>query len=110
MGLEIAFDSRELRTTCESPVRAKRNLGERASLALQRHLADMEAVESVSELLEMGLGIENCEQEQGMLRFYLSEGLYLYCEVNHHRVPMSGITVDWAQVTRLKVIRIGSNQ
>ena len=110
MGLEIAFRSKELRTTCESPTRARRELGGKASLALQRHLADMDAVETVAELIAMGLGTENCAQKHGMLRFHLSEGLYLYCEVNHHNVPMNGETVDWAQVTRLKVARIGSDQ
>lgn len=110
MGLEIAFDSRELRTTCESPARAKRLLGECASLALQRHLADMEAVESVAELLEIGAGIENFQQEQKMLRFHLIGEVYLYCEVNHHSVPMTAIAIDWSQVTRLKITRIGSNE
>ncbi|MFD1893307.1 hypothetical protein H0I39_04705 [Ottowia beijingensis] len=59
MPLEIAFQTRELRATCESPARAKRELGELGSKALRRVLADMNAVETVAELFDMGLEIDN---------------------------------------------------
>lgn len=108
MPLEIAFQTKDLRATCESPTRAKRELGEAGSKALQRALADMAAVETVSELFEMGLEIENCAQKQGMLRFQLSKELSLYCNANQQSVAMNGETVDWAQVTRLKIVHIGS--
>ncbi|MGB4925587.1 MAG: hypothetical protein WBP25_03720 [Giesbergeria sp.] len=110
MPLEIAFQTRELRATCESPTRAKREVGELESKALRRVLADMNAVEAVAELFEMGLEIENCKQGLGMLRFQLSEVLSLYCSVNQQSVPMNGETIDWIQVTRLKVVRIGSSK
>lgn len=71
----------------------------------------MNAVETVAELFEIGLGIENCTQEQGiMLRFQLSEELSLYCNANHQSVPMNGETIDWTKVTRLKLIRIGDGK
>jgi len=70
----------------------------------------MDAVDTVAELFELGLDTENRARERGMLRFHLSEGLYLYCEVNHHKVPMSGEMVEWGQVMRLKVARIGREQ
>lgn len=107
MPLEIAFQTKELRATCESPTRAKRELGERGSNALRRVLADMNAAETVDELFDMGLEIESCTQELGMLRFQLSEGLSLYCHANQQSAPMNGEAIDWAQVTRLKVARIG---
>lgn len=110
MPLEIAFQTRELRATCESPTRAKRELGELGSQALRRALADMKAVETVHELFAMGLEVENCAQEHGMLRFQLSEGLCLYCNASQQSVPMNGKTIDWAQVTRLKVVRLGSGK
>ncbi len=110
MPLEIAFQTRELRATCESPTKAKRALGEPGSKALRRVLADMNAVETVAELFDMGLEIENCTQEHGMLRFQLSEGLSLFCNVNQKSAPMNGETIDWAQVTRLKVARIGDGK
>lgn len=87
-----------------------RELGEPGSKALRRTLADMNAVETVAELFDMGLGIENCTQERGMLRFRLSEGLSLYCNAHQQSVPINGETIDWAQVTRLKVVRIGSGK
>jgi len=109
MGLEVAFQSRELRSTCESPARAKRELGESAAAALRRYLADLEAVETVAELLEMGLDFEDCGLKVGLIRFGLGEGRHLYCEVNHQHVPMNGETVDWAKVSRLKVVHIGGD-
>lgn len=110
MSLDIAFLTRELRATCESPTRAKRELGESGSKTLFRALADMNAVDTVAELFEMGLGIESCTQEHGMLQFQLGQGLSLYCHANHQRTPMNGETVDWAQVTRLKVVQIGGDK
>lgn len=110
MPLEIAFQTKDLRATCESPTRAMRELGEQGSGALRQTLADMNAVETVAELLEIGLGIEDCMQEHGMLRFQLSDKLSLYCKPNQHSVPMIGRVIDWSQVTRLKVVRIGSDK
>jgi hypothetical protein len=69
----------------------------------------MEAVETAAELLEMRLEFEDCGSKVGLIRFGLSEGLHLYCEVNHRHVPMNGETVDWANVTRLKVVHIGAD-
>ncbi|MDI1260830.1 hypothetical protein [Aquabacterium sp.] len=76
---------------------------------MRRYLADLEAVETVAELVEMGLEFESCGLKVGLIRFGLSERQYLYCEVNHQNVPMSGEAVDWAKVSRLKVIHIGGN-
>ncbi|MBS0428810.1 MAG: hypothetical protein JSR41_16145 [Proteobacteria bacterium] len=109
MGLEVAFQSKELRSTCESPARAKREHGDSAAAALRRHLADLEAVETLGELAEVGLSFEICGSKVGLIRFDLSDGLYLYCEANHHHVPMNGAVVDWSKVTRLKVIQIGGD-
>lgn len=110
MPLEIAFQTRELRATCESQTRAKRELGELGSKALQRVLADMQAAETVAELFDMGLVIEYCTQEHGVLRFHLDGGLSLFCNVNQQSAPMNGETIDWAQVSRLKVARIGGGK
>ncbi len=109
MGLEVAFRSIALRSTCESPARAKRELGESAAAALRRYLADLEAVETVAELVEMGLEFEDYGMKVGLIRFGLSEERYLYCEVNHQHVPMSGEAVDWTKVSRLKIIHIGGD-
>lgn len=110
MPLEISFETRDLRTTCESSTRAKRALGELGSEALQRVLADMNAVETVAELLEMDFGVDISIQEQGMLRFQLHEDISLYCDANLISMPSPGEALDWAQVTRLKVVHIGSSK
>jgi hypothetical protein len=109
MPIEIAFQTKELRAICESPTRAKRELGESGSLALRRTLADIYAADTVAELFDMGLGIQNCTLEHGMLRLHLNETLSLYCNENQQSVPMKGETIDWGRVARLKVVRIGSD-
>ena len=109
MGLEVAFRSVELRSTCESPARAKRELGDDAAAVLRGYLADLEAVETVAELLAMTLGFEVCEGVFGRIRVLLSEEQYLYCEVNHQHVPTSEGQVNWALVSRLKIIHIGGS-
>lgn len=70
----------------------------------------MKAVETVDELFTMGLEIENCAQERGMLRFQLSEGLCMYCKTSQQNVPVNSKTIDWTQVIRLKVVHIGSGK
>ena len=110
MPIEIAFQSRALRAICESPARAKRELGEAASKALRRVLADMNAAETVAELFEMQLGIDACSQGPAMLRLRLSEELCLYCNPNQQRVSKLRAEIDWAQVTRLKVVSIGDGK
>lgn len=107
MGLEIAFQSKQLRAICESPAKAKRELGDSAASNLRRHLADLEAVETVAELSEIGLEFERYGDKLGSIRFGLGGGRHLYCDVNHHHMPMNGEAVDWTKVTRLKVIQIG---
>lgn len=109
MGLEVAFRTVDLRSACESPARARRELGDAAASALRRHLADLEAVESVAELPEIGLGYEECGSKVGLIRFELSQGQYLYCEVNHQHVPTRAEAVDWAKVSRLKVVHLGGS-
>lgn len=109
MGLGVAFRTIELRSTCESPSRARRELGAAAAAALRRHLADLEAVETVAELIDVGLEFENCDLKLGRIRFELSDERYLYCEVNHQSVPMNGESVNWNKVCRLKIIHIGGD-
>lgn len=107
MGIEIAFQSKELRAICESPAKAKRELGDVASRVLRIRLADMGAADTVAELFDMGLEVEDCTQDPGLLVFRLDEEVILVCQVNHRNIPMNGSVVDWSLVTRLQVIRIG---
>ncbi len=109
MGLEVAFQSKEFRSTCESPARARRELGDSAASTLRRCIADLEAADTVAELMEIGLEFERCESKKGLIRFGLGEGQHLYCEVNHQHTPMSGEAVDWTKVSRLKVVHIGGD-
>ena len=70
MGLEVAFQSKEFRSTCESPARARRELGDSAASTLRRCIADLEAAASLhwitdEELRQARLERDNaktCEQ------------------------------------------------
>lgn len=105
MPLELAFLTKDLRATCESPARARRELGEGAAAALRRVLAEMEASDSVEELLGLGVDV-SCEEAPGVIRIELVDGVSVYCsvgsvsQVENHRI-------DFSSVTRLKFVRIG---
>jgi len=102
--LEIAFADKSLRLICESGRRAAKKFGEEAAEALKVCLADMEAVDHVSEL---PLKVPDLNQS---LRFSipLTNGLNIVFECNHPVVPRKkgGATVDWKKVSRVKVVSI----
>ena len=107
MGLELAFDTLELRSICESPTKAKRKLGDLASRDLRHRLADMRAAESASTLIEMGWASESGTRGSPSLRISLTGTMYVICQPNHGRLPLLKGRVDWTHVTRLRVTSIG---
>jgi hypothetical protein len=50
-SLELAFDSKSLRTTCESERQAKLELGDVVAEVLKHRLADLLAAKSVKDLV-----------------------------------------------------------
>ncbi len=107
--LEIAFESRMLRTVCESEAKAIAQLGEALAADLRDRLADIRAAQSLIDLQALGLGIPQSPNEAGIELFILdlSEDAQLVFCANHIRNPITETgRIDWAKVSRIKILEI----
>jgi len=104
--LDIAFRTRALRDACEQQAEAERRLGSRVAEALWRRLADLRAATTIDEVVA-GQPRVLTEEGSQLMAFTLTEEHQLLVAPGHNRLPVldSG-EVDWARVTRVKVIRI----
>jgi hypothetical protein len=102
--LELAFETRSIRSTCESPRRAERLLGKKAAVSLRNRLADMRAASNPTELLAGS----PLEVEPGFMRLLLTDGKALRFCSNHRRARVGADdSVDWSRVTRVRIVEIG---
>jgi hypothetical protein len=102
--LELAFDSRALRTVCESEAEARRELGTAMADILKRRLADLRAATSVRDLVA---GNPRVGPDGQIMLLDLADGYRLVIKANHINNPLTGTAgLDWEQVTRVKIIRI----
>jgi hypothetical protein len=102
--LEIAFDSKALRETCEIEASAEAQIGKAAARALKHRLADLFAVASPQELLA---GRPRVLQDQDVMSVELSDGYRLIFEPNHLNNPMTAeMRTEWTRVNRIKLLRI----
>ena len=104
--LDIAFRTRALRDACEKQAEGERQLGSRVAQALWRRLADLRAATTVDEVVA---GHPEALTEDGsqLMVFTLTDEYQLIVAPGHNNMPVldSG-EMDWARVTRVKVIRI----
>lgn len=107
--LELAFDSKSLRTICESEAHARRELGPTVAEILKHRLADLRAATSVRDLLVGWPRTLDSESHQHMV-VDLCDGYYVVFCANHPNNPMteSG-QLDWSKVNRIKILRIESD-
>ena len=108
--LELAFSTKSVRELCENQARARQRLGERVAEKLKRRLADMRAVYSVIELVA-GRPHELEGAHSGEFAVDLSgDSRILFC-ANHNVVPrLESGRVNWAKVSRIKIIKIEYDQ
>jgi toxin HigB-1 len=104
--LELSFFTKSLRKICESEAAAKEALGVRVAEKLKRRLADMRAAASVEELVA-GRPHEVEGGWQPRFAVELGDGSRIVFSANHNTIPLltSG-GVDWARVTRIKILGI----
>jgi hypothetical protein len=106
MSIQLAFQTMRLRQICESPVSAKRSLGEIAARALRTRLADLQAGMSLADMVNLGFATF----ERGSdVRITISiEGGYaVVATINNHPEPrLENGQLDWRRVTRLKILSI----
>jgi len=108
-ALELAFESKMLRTICESESRACLELGAAVAESLKHRLADLRAARTATDLLAgrprtvRGTGRECMVVD-------LRDGNRLVFAASHPTNPMTQTNnVDWTKVMRIKILRIESD-
>src|SRR6185437_16214047 len=98
-GLEISFESKQLREICENEAEGNRQLGETVAKALRSRLADMEVALSPKELLAG----RPAERTDGMMCVDLEEGSCMVFVPNHPVTPLTiAGNVDWSRVHSIR--------
>jgi hypothetical protein len=100
--LELAFETAALRDICESEENAKRKLGVKVAAGLKRRLSDFQAIRAFDEL-----PVAPPKKNSNNYVIPLPEKWRLVVTAGHGENPtlLSG-NIDWARVTRLKILRI----
>jgi hypothetical protein len=108
--LELAFSTQELRALCETETAAERRLGAIGSAALRNRLADLRAASNVAELLELAGSRRRNGPAKDQLTIDLADGVVLVFGPNQVKTPRTTSRgVDWSQVSRVKILRVGRN-
>jgi hypothetical protein len=104
--LELAFDSRALRTICESEAQAKDKYGTAVAEILKHRLADLCAATSIKDLL-VGQP-RSMEGTDGLwMVLDLCKGYRMAFCANHPKNPLTETgQIDWAKVSRVKIMQI----
>lgn len=104
--MEKGFAKPELRDICENFRAATKTLGAESARKLRSRLADIDAAESVSELVA-GKPHPLKGTRAGQLSISLAGGMRLVIEPANDPIPKKNDgSVDWAQVTKVRVIEI----
>ena len=109
-ALDLAFDSKSLRTICENEDEAIREYGQTVTETLKHRLADLMAAMSVNDLL---VGhprvLEGGKDDQNMLIELGNDYQIILC-ANHPDNPVTeNKKIDWSKVSRVKILRIERN-
>jgi hypothetical protein len=105
MPMKLAFQDEKLRTVCESPVSAKRKYGEVAGREIHTRLADLRAAESPLKFVEWGFATFD-KTSYGQIVIPIYGGYRMLAIANHRLLPGNHGALDWAQVTRVKILSI----
>ena len=105
--LELAFETKSLRTICESEAQARLELGAEVAEILKHRLADMRAATCTNDLVA-GQPRLSADGEQMVVD--LCDGYRIVFKANHTRNPLTEAKdVDWPKVIRIKILRIESD-
>lgn len=101
--MELGFASKKLRQVCEQQARARRLLGDEPAAALHRRLADLEAVDAITELpwLPITFGTDG----EAAVEFHPGYSLTVVAIRGASAVSKNRV-VDWTIVDRIKLMEI----
>ncbi|PWV46447.1 hypothetical protein [Chitinophaga sp. S165] len=103
----IAFLDRQIRALCEDPVISATKFGVAISKNLQTRLADISAVENLTELPPENQG-QAGNEDHSIYILDLGEGYGLvFCSNHIKNKPKNSFgNIDWNRVTRIKILKI----
>lgn len=106
--MELAFSTKALRTLCENEEAATRELGAKRAGSLRRRLADLRAAVSVNDLVASHP--RQTADSKDNLEIDVGAGSRLVFCANHSVIPrLASRNVDWSSVSRVKLLRIESD-
>lgn len=104
--MELAFENKLLRTTCENEDSAKEQYGVEVSAKLKARLADFRAFKNVSELV-VGKPREVKSNTRSFYQVDLGNGYTISFTSNHIDTPkLRTDDIDWSKVNRIKILSI----
>lgn len=104
--LELAFDTKALRSLCEDEAIAVDELGNELAEKLKRRVADIRAATSVNDIL-VGRPCELEDTGGNLFGITLGKGYRMVFSANHIKNPRTATgVVDWSRVSRMKLLRI----
>lgn len=103
----ISFENIEIRTICEDTDVAHSTLGSAVAVTLQTRLAELIVAETVKDLL---VGDPNELEDEPFYKIELNDGYRLVFCSNHVKPPVMDEKINWAQVTRIKMLKIEKYQ
>lgn len=104
--MELSFDTKELREYCEDKKASVNKYGNELTEKLHARLADIDAAQSVLELVAGN----PLELEEGIYKVDLWESYSLYFRSNHTQTPTLGNgSINWPEVSRVKIMNISLN-
>jgi hypothetical protein len=109
LTLELAFESKSLRTICESEFQARLELDATVAEMLKHRLADLRAATCANDIVAgRPRAIDGPDGECMVVD--LAKGNRLVFTANHVNNPVTEDSgFDWARVSRIKVLRIESD-
>jgi len=107
--LEISFENRNLRKLCESQNKAKHLLGEALASKLIILLADLDVMKNVYDLIVGRIHNLKADSSKSITIEFGEDAKFVFC-ANHLEIPLlANKTVDWSNVTRIKILSIEGN-
>jgi plasmid maintenance system killer protein len=108
-ALQLAFESKSLRTLCESDAQARLELGDAVAEILKHRLADIRAANSAKDLLA-GRPRELDGPDSQHMSLDLCNDYRIVFKANHTKNPTTETDrINWSKVNRIKIVRINDS-
>ena len=107
--MEISYQDQNLRQLCLSKNRAKTQFGDEFALKLKILLAELDVWNNVNELIEYGVYDLKIDDRNNITVDLGNESKLVFCAINLDIPLNEDRTINWAKITRIKVLRIERN-